>query len=128
LVLAEWHGRTRAFSLSDRYTELPSNGSVTAIQQLGEGTVLITASSFNGPASTSLLKASGHTQLTESKPLSDVKAEEFWFDGADGRRVMAWVMRPKTKGRGKAPMGESQNIKADASLLDTVSHSASIAN
>lgn len=49
-------------------------------------------------------------QLTEwTKPMSKVQAGELWFKGADGRDVMAWVMRPTRdvqRKDGKVPMGE----------------------
>lgn len=92
--------------------ELPSNGSVSSIQQVKEDTILLTWSSFNSPSNSYLLNTtSGHTkQLTEwVKPLSKVKAEEFWFEGADGKKVMSWIMRPTGKMQqkdGKVPMGQ----------------------
>lgn len=38
-----------------------------------------------------------------------MKAEKFWFEGADGRDVMAWVIKPAKNVQlkdGKVPMGK----------------------
>ena len=49
-------------------------------------------------------------QLTEwAEPMTKVQPGELWFKGADGRDVMAWVMRPtgeQERKEGKVPMGE----------------------
>lgn len=108
---------TTSPDLSTEYLEpvvLTSSGSVSGLQVLPTGRILFTHSSMitpndvfvmRGLNSLDLLSESRHTfqgsveQLTrftedELRSKNLQKAEEFWFEGAEGKQVQGWYLKP----------------------------------
>ncbi|KAI0789790.1 alpha/beta-hydrolase [Abortiporus biennis] len=111
---------------SKKPTRLTDLGSVSSIQALPSGRLLFTRSSFTSPNDVFVIRGLDEQNLQqivngkqkdvekhieieqitrfsedalESKDLSE--GEEFWFKGAEGRRIHGWVLKPPGFNKGE---------------------------
>ena len=86
---------------------LTHESAASAPQPLLSGDILFTQSSFTGPNELFVFgRAGGITRVTNFsvKPLTGKdldKGESVWFEGAEGRKVQSWVLKPKGFKEGK---------------------------
>lgn len=113
-MIAERHGRALPYHLatpSHLPTPLLFNGSTSSITPIDSSTLLLSINSLTSPSNSYLLTAaesmSHHSHPSELHQITDwhekaignaldgQQGEEFWFEGADGWRVMGWAVKPK---------------------------------
>jgi hypothetical protein len=115
-MIAERHGRALPYHLttaSHLPTPLLFNGSTSSITPIDNSTLLLSVNSLTSPSNSFLLStpsvtaAGRHSHPSELHQITDwhkkaigsalvgQQGEEFWFEGADGWRVMGWAVKPK---------------------------------
>lgn len=109
-LIAEDEGVVAAYHLFNRNKlplQLTTRGAVSSIEQINNKTILISQSSLLHPTESYLLDIETGKQrsytASSAKLEIDVQPEKFWFTGVDGRKVMAWVIKPpSSKGKLKS--------------------------
>lgn len=143
-VTSEYKGRVLPYHIrapGQLPTPLLFNGSTGSIAPLTDSTFLLSVSSMQHPTEIFFLDleegdgpdhdphklpAEQVYQVTHYSTefiggrLDAIKPEEMWFRGADGRNVMAWVLKPRgwseSDAAGSWPLGESLCLHVDAPL------------
>jgi dipeptidyl aminopeptidase/acylaminoacyl peptidase len=128
LLLAYHQGKELPYHLSHAGhlpTPLLFDGSTTSIHSISHNTFLFTRNSLTSPADSFLLELPNKDDSDKQPPsihqltnwsasyldgrLEGLGGEEFWFKGAEGWDVMAWVIKPRgwdEKAERKYPLGE----------------------